>query len=69
MMARSHFPFAMCCWWLYARAIGLPITGHSSLIAAVGGLLPDIDHPESVIGRRVRFLSHPISAIFGHRGI
>lgn len=69
MMARSHFPFAMCCWWLYARANGLPITGHSSLIAAVGGLLPDIDHPESVIGRRVKILSHPLSAIFGHRGM
>ena len=68
-MARSHLPFAMCCWWLYARVMGYPITGYGSLIAALGGLLPDIDHPESVIGRRVRVLSLPISTVFGHRGI
>lgn len=69
MMARSHMPFAMVCWWLVAKAMGYPITGYGSLIAAIGGLLPDIDHPESVIGRRVRVLSLPISAVFGHRGI
>lgn len=34
-----------------------------------GSLLPDIDHPKSWLGRRILFLSLPISAIFGHRGI
>ena len=68
MMARSHMPFAMATWWLVAAAIGHPITGYSSLAASLGGLLPDIDHPESVVGRRVRLISVPLSAIFGHRG-
>lgn len=34
----------------------------------VGGLMPDIDHPNSTMGRRLWFLSRPINKIFGHRG-
>lgn len=68
MIARSHFPFAMASWWLVGLLAGFPITGFNTLAAALGGLLPDIDHPNSVVGRRVRFLSVPLSSIFGHRG-
>lgn len=32
-------------------------------------LLPDIDHPNSTIGKRVKWLSWPITLLFGHRGI
>lgn len=39
------------------------------MAAMIGGVLPDIDHPKSTVGRKVPFLSHPISAVFGHRGI
>lgn len=35
----------------------------------VGSLLPDIDHPRSWIGRRILFISLPLSALVGHRGI
>ncbi|MGI2115554.1 metal-dependent hydrolase (plasmid) [Shewanella sp. HL-SH4] len=34
-----------------------------------GSLLPDLDHPSSTIGKRVLFISIPLSAIFGHRKI
>ncbi|WP_157811986.1 metal-dependent hydrolase [Alteribacter populi] len=36
---------------------------------AIGSLLPDIDEPNSFLGRRVRVLSKPIKRIFGHRGV
>lgn len=36
---------------------------------ALGSLLPDIDHPKSSLGRRVPFLSIPLSLVVGHRGI
>lgn len=39
------------------------------LIVMVGCCLPDIDHPESTLGRRVKLFSYPIQAVFGHRGI
>ncbi len=39
------------------------------LLTIFGSLLPDIDHPESTFGRKVKFISYPLSLIFGHRGI
>jgi len=34
---------------------------------ALGSLLPDIDEPNSLIGRKLFFLSYPINIIFRHR--
>lgn len=31
-------------------------------------LLPDLDHPRSVLGQRLTWLSVPIAKVFGHRG-
>ncbi|ELS02723.1 putative membrane-bound metal-dependent hydrolase [Xenococcus sp. PCC 7305] len=69
MTARSHIPFAMCLWWIFSLVMGYPITGHSSVIAGIGGLMPDLDHPKSALGRRIPLVSDTISALFGHRGI
>jgi len=35
----------------------------------LGILLPDIDTPTSVLGRKVPFISYPIGGLFGHRSI
>ncbi|MES5837493.1 metal-dependent hydrolase [Bacillus cereus group sp. MG11] len=35
----------------------------------IGGLLLDIDHPDSKMGRKFRFLSWGINKVFGHRGL
>lgn len=37
--------------------------------AIVGSLLPDIDHPQSFLGRRLKWLSKPINRLWGHRSI
>ncbi|PPI88794.1 metal-dependent hydrolase [Candidatus Pantoea edessiphila] len=31
-------------------------------------LIPDIDHPNSLIGQKLRWIAQPISLTFGHRG-
>lgn len=36
---------------------------------ALGSILPDIDEPNSFIGKRLQFLSYPINIFFGHRTI
>ena len=69
MQARNHVPFAMSCFWLFAIATGRPIDAFGTMAAAIGGLLPDLDHPESVLGRRVPFISAPLARTFGHRGM
>lgn len=38
-----------------------------SISILLGSLLPDIDHPQSILGRHVLFLSKPIHRNFGHR--
>ena len=68
-MARNHIPFAMASWWLFAIATDQPIEAHGTMAAAMGGLLPDLDHPQSALGRRIPFISLPLSAVFGHRGM
>lgn len=39
------------------------------LLVLTGCVLPDVDHTESTIGKRMRVFSIPISLIFGHRGV
>lgn len=51
-------------------AASLYTTGEPILLigaAVIGGLLPDIDHPQSKVGRAVYPLSKLISAAVGHR--
>jgi inner membrane protein len=68
MMAHSHISFATTSWWVYCLVMGYPITGFHTHVAAFGGLMPDLDHPKSALGRQIPFLSYPLSQIFGHRG-
>lgn len=37
--------------------------------ATIGGLLPDLDHSGSYLGRRIKPVSKGINKLFGHRGI
>ncbi len=69
MMARNHIPFSAGCWCLYAITTQLPLEAEGIMAAMIGGILPDIDHPKSTVGRKLPCISIPISAIFGHRGI
>lgn len=77
MMFGSHLTVAAAGFAVYLRAVAGEPTAWPldlSLLAAfalvmLGAALPDIDHPESTVGRRVKWLSHPIRLVFGHRGI
>lgn len=73
MMVKGHLMVATACFivfkdltfedaWKFDLQLSLEY-----LVIMFGVLLPDIDHPESTMGRRVKWLSYPIYAIFGHR--
>ena len=52
-----------------APRLGLPRFSPASLaLVTLGSLLPDVDHPSSWVGRRLRFVSYPLARVFGHRG-
>jgi len=44
-------------------AMGIAIAG-----GAIGALIPDIDHPSSKVGKKVKPVSVVINQVFGHRG-
>lgn len=69
MMATTHLAFGI------TTVLGLSHLGWIDAsvsvfaVAGLGSLLPDIDHPGSVVGRRLKLVSIPVSLVFGHRGI
>jgi inner membrane protein len=69
MMAGSHVAVGVAAWVWAAPHLGFPTLDPVALALAIGGaLLPDIDHPQSWVGRRIRVISHPLAALIGHRG-
>jgi inner membrane protein len=70
MMVGSHVVLAEAGWICVAPSFGLPSFSPSALVlAAVGSVLPDIDHPQSWIGRRIGLISRLLASVVGHRGI
>ena len=71
MMARSHVVVGVASWaglqWAINGNDGADLLALG--LAGAGALLPDLDHPGSTFGRLVPFISIPIAALFGHRGI
>ncbi len=61
MTAPTHIAFAMACGLLG----GSP--AYAVKLLAGGALLPDIDHPQSALGRIFFFISYPLNRAFGHR--
>jgi inner membrane protein len=70
MMARSHVIIGLAAWIAAAPMLHLPSLDPTCLgLAVAGSLLPDIDHPQSWVGRRTRPVSTALAAALGHRGI
>jgi inner membrane protein len=69
MMAATHVLAGTAAWSGVAWLDGGLARPESLAAAALGSLLPDLDHPKSWIGRRVGMVSLMIAAVFGHRGI
>ncbi len=70
MMAGSHVALGAAAWMAAAPHFGQPALEPLALgLAALGGLLPDMDHPKSWVGKRLRPVSDMVAGVFGHRGI
>ena len=68
-MAGSHVVVGVAAWTWVAPHLGLPPLDPRALaLTTIGALLPDIDHPASWVGRRLRVISRPLAALIGHRG-
>lgn len=69
-MARSHVAVGLASWVVAAPLLHLPVFDPlSAALVVAGSLLPDVDHPASWVGRRVRPVSTVLAAVLGHRGV
>lgn len=72
MRYKAHFVGGLLAGALLLNYTKQPIQSIEGVItfmaAGLGGLLPDIDHEGSYVGRRMKPLSKVISSAFGHRG-
>lgn len=76
MMGTSHIVIGVASWGLVCGVTPIDFTGPGAALAALGSLLPDIDHPNSTISnwgprgvKPFKLIAYPVAAIFGHRGI
>ncbi|MCC7167122.1 MAG: metal-dependent hydrolase [Rhodospirillales bacterium] len=69
MMAVSHVVIGGALWSLAATAAQQTIEPVALGLSALGALLPDIDHPNSWVGKRLAVVSVPLAAVVGHRGV
>lgn len=73
MTAEGHLLFSVACAIFATKAELTPELANGDWWHIIPGalltaLLPDIDHPKSILGQRLRWISRPIARAFGHRG-
>ncbi|AFA41007.1 putative inner membrane protein [Wigglesworthia glossinidia endosymbiont of Glossina morsitans morsitans (Yale colony)] len=73
MTSQGHFIFSLSCAIFlkkieFFRTLNLGEWGHVISGCICTCLLPDIDHPSSFLGKKLSWISVPISKTFGHRG-
>jgi len=71
MLAPTHSVFGIFLTLIFLAVFGIQLSLHWSiiLVAILGAIIPDIDHPKSVIGRTFPFISIPLERRYGHRTI
>jgi inner membrane protein len=68
MLGANHLAVGFACGVL-ADGLGvLPLNAETLPPLLLGSLLPDVDHPKSLLGRRFFFVSGVVHMTVGHRG-
>lgn len=67
MTGKTHAAAGAFLGALAGKALGCPLAGAAA--GALAALLPDVDHPGSAVGRRLRPLSLALEAAAGHRTV
>lgn len=65
----NHIRFSLAIWLAVATTLHLPFNPTTVLYATLGALAPDLDHPQSLFGQRVRWFGRFIRTFSQHRGI
>ena len=68
-MARTHLAVGVSAIAVASYGGVVSMSAMSFACGMFGSLLPDVDHPSSTFGRKIRPVSDLIGGVFGHRGI
>lgn len=68
MMFKTHLVFGFLIGLFFIQIFNVSYPIIFVLLVTLFSSLPDIDHPKSKIGRKLFFISWPISLVFKHRG-
>ena len=69
MMYYTHLAFGLLSGLIFRQIVG---GGNKYIflgLVLVGALIPDLDHPDSKIGKKLGIVSKIIEKAFGHRGL
>jgi membrane-bound metal-dependent hydrolase YbcI (DUF457 family) len=71
MLAPTHSVFGIFLTLIILAVFGVQWSLHWTIImfAIIGAIMPDIDHPRSVIGKLFPYISNPLERRYGHRTI
>jgi inner membrane protein len=71
MLAPTHSVFGIFLTLIILAVFGVQLSLHWSIIlfAIIGAVLPDIDHPRSMIGKLFPYISIPLERKCGHRTV
>lgn len=71
MLAPTHGVFGVFLTLIILAVFGIQESLHWSilLVAVIGSMMPDLDHPRSLVGRLFFFVSIPLERKFGHRTV
>jgi len=67
MTGTTHIAGGALAGAIAGHLTGDPVVG--TVIGAIAGLFPDVDHPGSLVGRRLRPIAVLLEVMFGHRSV
>jgi endonuclease YncB( thermonuclease family) len=67
MKVATHLIFAGCCWFVISAVLDVHYGIPALLLVAAASVLPDADHPQSWLGRRLGGVSRDLNRLFGQR--
>src|SRR3989338_6347632 len=68
MMYKTHLIFGLLAGIISLKYLNVNNEGVFLFLCTIAALFPDIDHNESYLGKRIKWLSSFIMRVFGHRG-
>lgn len=67
MLAKTHALFSLLLGLIFLYYVDVPYKIIFLILLVLSSYLPDIDTPQSTLGKKVWLISYPLKLIFGHR--